>query len=77
MYTVRTKPGCIHCTEAKQLLSQKGLAFQEELYGNDMMIEEFIAEGFRTFPQIWDGDHYIGGKDQLKIYLSQTTGDDF
>lgn len=77
MYTVRTKPGCTYCTQAKELLKQKGLPFEEELYGNSMMIEEFVAEGFRTFPQIWDGDHYIGGFDQLKIYLAQTTGDDF
>lgn len=69
MFTILTKNNCGHCVSAKQALKFKKLDFKEILYDTDEKIEEFKAKGFRTFPQIFLGETYIGGNDQLQMYL--------
>ena len=73
MYTTLV---CPFCVRAKALLKQRGVVQIEELRVDldpaqrDQMIE---LTGRRTVPQIFIGDTYVGGCDEL-IALDRTGG---
>ncbi len=58
---------CPYCVRAKRLLQQKGVAFEEILLdGKDReLIELRERTGHRTIPQIFIGDHFVGGFTEL------------
>jgi glutaredoxin 3 len=65
IYTIRY---CPYCQEAKELLSRKGVSFQEiDASGNREIRKEMIerAHGRDTFPQIFIGPTHVGGCDDL------------
>ncbi len=65
---IYTRSTCPYCHSAKQLLSRKGVAFQEiEITGRDDIRQEMIARagGRTTVPQIFVGDTHVGGCDDL------------
>lgn len=65
---IYTSPLCGFCHAAKRLLSQKGVSFAEvDVLANPGRKPEMIqrAGGSRTVPQIFIGDAYIGGCDDL------------
>jgi len=64
---IYTKSRCPYCVAAKNLLSQKGVSF-EEIYMDDQ--PEAYAElkqrtGMMTVPQIFINDQLIGGYSDL------------
>ena len=61
--TVYTRRLCSYCVAAKQLLNQKGAAFQEvSLDNNPELLQQVMAKaGQRTVPQIWIGSFHVGG----------------
>ena len=69
--TIFTKPGCPHCANAKALLTEKGLQFEELTVGVDISISAMRAiTKADTVPQIFiDGEH-IGGNDDLVKHYS-------
>lgn len=64
IYTTRF---CPYCLRAKQLLSAKGVAFDEiAVDGNQSLRAEMTAKSGRTsVPQIWIGERHVGGCDDL------------
>jgi glutaredoxin 3 len=59
---------CPYCVRAKQLLEQRGIAFQEVLVADDDDAQWdalFRLSGMRTMPQIFLGDRVIGGYSDL------------
>lgn len=76
-FTIITKLGCGYCIQAKNMLDHKGLEWKEDLRATSADIEEFKAEGYRSFPQIFHGDVHVGGFDQLAPYLAGLEDDDF
>ena len=65
---IYTRKFCGFCTAAKTLLKSKGVAFTEFDGSWDPEVrEEMInrSKGGRTFPQIFIGDHHVGGCDEL------------
>ncbi|QLQ12880.1 MAG: glutaredoxin 3 [Brevundimonas sp.] len=63
-----TKPGCPYCLAAMMLLKKKGVAFTEIVASNDPDKKREMMErsgGAMTFPQIFIGDTYVGGSDDL------------
>ena len=64
MYTTRR---CPFCVRAKNLLSSKGVAFDEiAVDGNPALRAEMAAlAGATSVPQIWIGDQHVGGCDEL------------
>ncbi|GGO65763.1 glutaredoxin 3 [Bowmanella pacifica] len=71
---IYTKAYCPYCVRAKQVLSSKGVAFQEypidqqpEL--RDVMIER--ANGGYTVPQIFIDNRHIGGCDDMLFLDAQ------
>lgn len=67
MYKIYSKDNCQYCTAAKQLLTQKGLPFVEFKIGQDLTKEMLleIVPNAKTVPQIYYGEQYIGGYDNL------------
>ena len=63
-----TKMFCPYCSRAKQLLADKGVAFEEydiTLGGSKRSEMLDRASGRHTVPQIFIGDRHVGGCDDL------------
>lgn len=64
-----TTPTCPYCVRAKMLLDNKAVAFEEISYhGLSNEDKQALAQktnNYRTVPQIFIGDTFIGGYDQL------------
>jgi glutaredoxin 3 len=59
---------CPYCLRAKQLLSQRGIPFQEHLVEEEDDAQWdalYQRSGMRTMPQIFFGDELIGGFTEL------------
>ncbi|WP_339490906.1 glutaredoxin 3 [Pseudomonas sp. EL_65y_Pfl2_R95] len=58
---------CPYCMRAKQLLTNKGVAFTEmRVDGNSALRAEMTRKAGRTsVPQIWIGETHVGGSDEL------------
>jgi glutaredoxin 3 len=67
--TVYTTDYCGYCVRAKTLLQRNGLAF-EEVDASDRRAWLAQASGRRTVPQIWIGDHHVGGYQELRALES-------
>lgn len=65
---IYTRAFCGFCTQAKRLLEREGVAYREiDATGAPGVRQEMIrrAGGRSTFPQIFVGDHHVGGCDDL------------
>jgi glutaredoxin 3 len=66
--TIYTKAWCPYCNAAKELLTRKGVAFDEISVDADPAGQRAMAEraqGRSTVPQIFIGDTHVGGCDDL------------
>lgn len=65
--TVYSTTICPYCVRAKQLLTQKGVAFEEINLDRqpELRAEVMQRSGRRTVPQIWVGETHVGGFDEL------------
>lgn len=66
---VYTTPICPYCTNAKQLLQSKGVDY-EEIGMHDMSREDRMelmkkTNNYRTVPQIFVGETFVGGFTEL------------
>ena len=69
--SILTKPGCPFCAEAKTLLKEKGIAYEEISLGHDATLRSVRAmTGQETVPQVFIEGKHIGGSDDLKKYLA-------
>jgi len=71
MYSIYTKPNCPYCVKAKELLNAKGIAFID--FDANILDPKDFKELFpraTTVPQILDDETYVGGFDELVIYLA-------
>lgn len=70
--TVFTKPGCPHCTRAKQALADKGFAYEEiELGKGGVSFSSLMAvTNAGTTPQVFIDGKLIGTADELEAYLA-------
>ncbi|MBI3542760.1 MAG: glutaredoxin 3 [Deltaproteobacteria bacterium] len=66
--TVYTMNYCPYCVAAKKLLQSKGLAFEEVLVAEDDNATWKRLEketGYKTMPQIFVGEKFVGGYTEL------------
>ena len=66
--TLYTKDYCPYCKRAKALLKAKGVSFTEfDIVDNEALTAEMIQRsgGRRTVPQIFIGEHHIGGASDM------------
>jgi glutaredoxin 3 len=65
IYTIRY---CPYCQDAKELLTRKGIVFNEIDASGDRKVRKQMIEranGRSTFPQIFIGATHVGGCDDL------------
>ena len=69
--TIWSKYHCPYCDQAKALLQQKGIEFEEKKIGDGYTREELLeaVPGARTVPQIFLDDKLIGGFTELRTHL--------
>ncbi len=66
--TIYSTAVCPYCIRAKQLLARKGVTFKEVNLSNEapeVRVELMQRTKHRTVPQIFIGEQFIGGFDQL------------
>ena len=70
---VWSKEQCPYCEQAKQLLSQRGITYEEKKIGDGYDREELLeaVPTARSVPQIFLDEQLIGGFTELKQHLSK------
>lgn len=70
---VWSKYNCTFCEQAKSLLTQKDIAFEERKIGDGYTREELLeaVPNARTLPQIFLDEKLIGGFTELKAYFAK------
>ena len=66
---IYTGPLCNYCSAAKHLLNKKKINYTEFDIGVDSLKRQEMQEktnGAKTIPQIFIGDTYVGGYNELK-----------
>ena len=66
---IYTGPRCNYCSAAKHLLNKKKITYTEFDIGIDSSKMQEMQErtkGARTIPQIFIGETYVGGYNELK-----------
>jgi len=63
-----SRDACPYCDQAKSLLTQKGIAFEERKIGQGWTREQLLESvpTARTVPQIYLNGEYVGGYTELK-----------
>ena len=67
--TIYTGDPCPFCAAAKALLKSKNVEYEEfDIWKDATKAKEMLQKtnGARTIPQIFIGDHHVGGNDQLQ-----------
>ncbi|HSP81415.1 MAG TPA: glutaredoxin 3 [Myxococcaceae bacterium] len=64
---IYTTSYCGYCSRAKDLLTRKGVSYDEvDVTGNHELRAKLVEmSGQRTVPQIWIGDTHVGGYTDL------------
>jgi glutaredoxin 3 len=70
---VWSKYHCSFCDQAKALLEQRGIPYEERKIGDGYTREDLLEAipAARTVPQIYLGDQYIGGFNELRKHLTE------
>jgi glutaredoxin len=68
---VWSKDNCTYCVQAKQLLTIKGIEYEEKKIGESYTREDLLeaVPSAQTLPQIFLDDELIGGFTQLRARL--------
>jgi glutaredoxin len=68
-----SKTNCPYCDQAKALLTQKGIEFEERKIGDGYTKEDLLESvpTARTVPQIFLGEELIGGFTELKKHFEK------
>ena len=67
--TIYSGDPCPYCSAAKALLKTKNVEIEEfNIWKDSSKAKEMLqrTNGARTIPQIFIGNHYIGGNDKLQ-----------
>ena len=72
---VWSKYNCPYCDQAKALLKQRGIEFEERKIGDGWTREDLLeaVPTARTVPQIFLNEELIGGFTELRQRLTETT----
>lgn len=70
IYSIYTKPNCIYCDKAKQLIAYKNDMYVENIIGEDISVDEFkqLFPNQKTAPLIIVGDTIIPGYGELTAW---------
>jgi glutaredoxin-like protein len=63
--------GCPFCAKAKEMLANRGIAFDAVYLGDELSMQGVkAASGAAKVPQVFIGGKLVGGSDQLEKFLS-------
>ena len=71
---IYTGDRCVHCNWAIDLLKRKNIQFTEYNIAKDEVKREEMfkkSNGAKTIPQIFIGEHHVGGNDELQALESE------
>jgi glutaredoxin 3 len=74
---IHSKPNCIYCDKTKNLLKSLNIPFEEKKYDsgleedNERKQKLLNVTNWKTFPQIFIDNSFIGGYTELVKYLSE------
>ena len=71
---IYTSDLCVHCNWAIDLLKRKNIQFTEYNIAKDEAKREEMfkkSNGAKTIPQIFIGEHHVGGNDELQALESE------
>ena len=73
---VWSKDNCTVCDQAKALLEQRNIAYEEKKIGHGFSREDLLeaVPTARTVPQIFVNNNHIGGFTELRKYIEETAG---
>ena len=73
---VWSKDNCTFCDQAKALLEQRNIAYEERKIGHGYSREDLLeaVPTARTVPQIFVNNNHIGGFTELRKYIEETAG---
>ena len=73
---VWSKDNCTFCDQAKALLEQRNIAYEERKIGHGYTREDLLeaVPTARTVPQIFVNNNHVGGFAELRQYIEQTAG---
>ena len=69
---VCSKDNCAYCDQAKALLEQRGIEFEERKIGHGYTREQLLESvpTARSVPQIFLNDEFVGGFTELRQRLN-------
>jgi len=66
MFKIYGRPNCSYCDSAKEYLKNKGEQYTyTDILAVPEAFEMFKEKGLKTVPQIFKGEHHIGGYEEL------------
>jgi|TARA_R110000782_G_scaffold82882_2_gene162809 glutaredoxin len=70
---VWSKDNCTFCEQAKALLTQHGIVYEEKKIGRGYTKEQLLeaVPTARTVPQIFINNNLVGGFTQLQTYINE------
>lgn len=73
---VWSKDNCTFCDQAKALLEQRNIAYEERKIGHGYTREDLLeaVPTARTVPQIFVNNNHVGGFTELRRYIEETAG---
>lgn len=73
MYTIYTREACNYCDMAKAEMKRLNIKYKEIPRDEISMhqLAEKIDKNMFTYPQIFDGEHHIGGYTDLLDYTEE------
>jgi glutaredoxin len=73
---VWSKDNCTFCDQAKSLLEQRNIAYEEKKIGHGYTREDLLeaVPTARTVPQIFVNNNHVGGFTELRKYIEETAG---
>jgi glutaredoxin len=73
---VWSKDNCAFCDQAKALLEQRNIAYEEKKIGHGYTREDLLeaVPTARTVPQIFVNNNHVGGFTELRKYIEETAG---
>lgn len=71
--TIFSKPGCSHCTRAKEAMEKANMPYEEiELGSHGLSLSTLrVVTGRQTTPQVYIEGQHIGGADELEQWLEK------
>ena len=73
---VWSKDNCTFCDQAKALLEQRNIPYEEKKIGYGFTREDLLeaVPTARAVPQIFVNNNHVGGFTELRQYIEQTAG---